>query len=379
MKIIIKRDEFFKSLHAVEGSADKKGTYPILSYAKLSVKDGSYNLSTTNLNHESSINGKCESIVVGECAVPVALLVDILKNTPSDTELSIEVQSCNEDGGVMKIQFGKSKFSLNILSSSEFPEIVCDEFKYELKVKSEVILRAINLSKDSICKDESRFNINGLLIHTAKNESGENYINVVTTDSHRLTLVKIKAADDISIPHSIIPKKSLSQFESILKNAKDEEILMSFSDKKLRIKTNDSEFITKLVDSTFPDYARVIPKNNDKKLIINRSDLSAALGRISVVHRNEIVKGVKITISNDKMTLHCTNSLNDSIEEEVDVQYSGDLFEASYNPSYISETIAVLQSSTGLEISLGSSSSPISIVGDKDDNALYIVMPMKSY
>ena len=77
---------------------------------------------------------------------------------------------------------------------------------------------------------------------------------------------------------------------------------------------------TKLIDGTFPDYARVIPTGNDKRLVVDKEPFERAVDRVSTLS-SERGRAIKLAIADGKMTLSVNNPDSGSASEEIEADY----------------------------------------------------------
>ena len=132
--------------------------------------------------------------------------------------------------------------------------------------KIKTTLETINKCKFSVSNDETRHYLSGIYFH--QTEVDENYLTAVATDSHRMSISKLRLNEKKDFDPIILPKKTIFQLCSLLENY-DGDVKISNVKSKIKFELNNSTLISKLIDGKFPNYIQVIPKNNQKKLEIN--------------------------------------------------------------------------------------------------------------
>ena len=134
----------------------------------------------------------------------------------------------------------------------------------EFSIKSKHLLKLLNKCKFSISNDETRHYLSGIFLHQTEVED-KIYLTAVATDSHRMSISKIRLENKINFDPIILPKKTIFQLCTLLDNY-DGEVKISNINSKIKFQLKDSILISKLIDGKFPNYVQVIPKNNQKSL-----------------------------------------------------------------------------------------------------------------
>ena len=171
-----------------------------------------------------------------------------------------------------------------------------------------------------------------------------------------------------------MPKKTVAELRMILENEND-DISISISNNKIRFSNNSLTLTSKIVDGTFPDYKRVIPINNDKKLKVNASEFSKAVDRVSTVS-SERSRAVKLKLSSGSLQLSVNSPENGKAEDEMFVDYDHDNLEIGFNGRYLQELTSQVDGKT-VEFSFKSSGDPALMKDIDDEGAIYVVMPMR--
>src|SRR4029079_9197147 len=144
---------------------------------------------------------------------------------------------------------------------------------------------------------------------------------------------------------------------------------------KIRFTINNVVLTSKLIDGTFPDYARVIPLNNDKNLVVDKKDFEAAVDRVSTVS-SERGRAVKLSITSGRLVLSVTNPDSGSAPEEIEVEYAADPLDIGFNSRYLLDIAAQIEGEVAV-LKLAAPESP-TLITDKDaKGALYVLMPMR--
>jgi DNA polymerase-3 subunit beta len=201
----------------------------------------------------------------------------------------------------------------------------------------------------------------------------KNYLTAVATDSHRMSVSKIRLEKEIEFEPIILPKKTIFQLCSLL-DSYDGDVKVSNMKSKIKFELSNSILISKLIDGKFPNYIQVIPKNNQKKLEI---DLKLFLGSVDRVASVSLDKkdGVKFKLSKDKLDLSVNNTNSGDGNESLNVKFDHDL-EISFNSRYLIDVASQLDGEK-IEVFLNEIGSPALIKDPGDFDSIYVVMPMK--
>ncbi len=176
------------------------------------------------------------------------------------------------------------------------------------------------------------------------------------------------------MPGVIIPRKTVAEVQRLVE---DPEALMTIdiSTAKIRFALGSVVLTSKLIDGTFPDYGRVIPRNNEKELIVEKSDFAAAVDRVSTVS-SERGRAVKLTLADSRLTLTVTNPDSGSATEELEVNYEFDPLEIGFNSRYLLDVTGQIDGDT-VALKLNDAGSPTLIQDPASPTALYVLMPMR--
>jgi DNA polymerase-3 subunit beta len=177
------------------------------------------------------------------------------------------------------------------------------------------------------------------------------------------------------MPGIIIPRKTVGEIQKLLDGGEG-DVVIEISETKIRVTFGLVVLTSKLIDGTFPDYARVIPQTNDKLLKVDRSTFSSAVDRVSTV-ASERGRAVKLALSSEgRLALSVNNPDSGSATEELDVDYDSDPIDIGFNSKYLLDIAAQLKTDKA-EFRFADPGSPTLIQDEGDDSALYVLMPMR--
>jgi DNA polymerase III subunit beta len=387
MNFDIDKKELLKGLVLVQSIAGRKTTLPILTHVLMELeKDFLYLTGTdleTGVREGLPVNGRQE----GKASVSAKKLYEIIRELPDET-VHIE----KKENHWVIIKCGKSTFNLAGLDPEEFPSLPSYKEENFSKIPSRVLMEMIEKSVFAASNEESRYHLNGIFFVQTK-QAGKDVLRMVATDGHRLALVHREGYRIRGIEKGIIlPKKGVLELKKILgEKGGNEQIEIYFDGTHGFLRIGKSLTILRLIDGEFPEYEQVIPKENDKRVRMEREKISACLRRISTM-ASDRVEGIKVSVKNNMLEGSTFNQDFGDAREEVEVVYEGAPLEIGFNGRYLIEALNVFDTSeiqmelkdegspaimrpSSAEASGVSSERNSSLVGLNDQ--LSIIMPMR--
>ncbi len=367
MKFTISREILIEQLTHVVGAVEKKHTSKILENILIQVAEKELTLVGTDLEIEMSANIDIQAESVGQTTAPARKLYDICKALPSDCFILFET----DDKQHLHIHGLRSRFKLATLSADDFPVLDDIPIKQEVSIPEKSLKELLDNVSFSMANQDVRYYLNGLLL-----EFSDNKIHGVATDGHRLAVSEFStqnnSTDDLKI---IVPRKGILELSRLLDLTSEIPVTLQISDNHIRVNKDGIQFTSKLIDGKYPDYQAAIPSSSTHQIELDREQFRNTLSRVAILS-NEKFRGIRIGLKNGQMTLHSNNPENESAEEEIDVNYSGDFFEIGFNVSYLLEAVNHIDSETIiLELSSPDTSALLHAVDD--ENTRYVVMPIR--
>jgi DNA polymerase-3 subunit beta len=221
-----------------------------------------------------------------------------------------------------------------------------------------------------MAQQDVRYYLNGLML-----EPAAGVLRAVATDGHRLAMCALQAEVGEEVEQQVIvPRKGVQELHRLLDEA-DSPVQIEIGTNHIRITTDELRFTSKLIDGRFPDYQRVIPKNADKQLTINRDLLRQALTRTSILS-NEKYRGIRLDISKNNIKIQAHNPEQEEAVEEIDAVYDDDPLVIGFNVTYLLDVLNAI-STENVEMFLNDANSSALINKPGSDDCRYVVMPMR--
>ncbi len=369
MKFSVNQQDLQKALNYCQGVIEKRSTLPILSNILLDAQNSKLTITATDLDliFVHRINN-IEVLEEGKTTTTSSIMYDIVRKFSSGKKINLNLTEISK----LHLESEKSIFNLNCISASEFPITDEDFNKNQFIIKSKQLLKLLNKCKFSISNDETRHYLSGIYFHQTEVDD-KNYLTAAATDSHRMSISKIRLEQRIDFDPIILPKKTIFQLCSLL-DAYDGDVKISNIKSKIKFELNDSILISKLIDGKFPNYIQVIPKNNQKKLDINLKSFLDSVDRVASVSLDK-KDGVKFNLSKDTLNLSVNNTNSGDGKETLSVKFDHDL-EISFNSRYLIDVASQLDGEK-IELFLNDTGSPALIKDPGDFDSIFVVMPMK--
>jgi DNA polymerase-3 subunit beta len=372
MRLTIERSALLKALNHVQSVVERRNTIPILSNVLMSAQGDALKLTATDLDIEISEAAPAEVERGGQTTAPANYLYDFVRKLPEGAPVKLEVSG---DDPRLFISAGKSRLHLPILPAGDFPSMPSDGFETKFEVEPTDLGRLIDKTRFAISTEETRYYLNGIFMHTATNAEGAEVLRAVATDGHRLALADAPAPKGAKgMPGVIVPRKTIGELKRLLDDASD-MVEIAVSPQKIRFALGDAVLTSKLIDGSFPEYARVIPKNNSKKLKIDNKAFSEAVDRVATVSA-ERSRSVRLALEKGKMTLTVNNPDAGVATEDLPAEYKDDAMEIGFNAKYLMDVAQQIEGEEAL-FELADSGSPTLVRDEADDQALYVLMPLR--
>jgi DNA polymerase III subunit beta len=373
MKIRIARDELLMGLQRVQGVVEKRNTMPALSNILLETKQDGVELVATDL--EIGIRGhyKAEVLEPGSVSVSARKLFEILREMP-DSEIAITTQ----DNNWVQIHAGKIQFKIVGLPGTDFPALPTVEREGRVSISGSGLASLIRRTMFAVGDNDARYILNGLLITLVSNDK-KVMMRLVGTDGHRLAVAESELAQDAvsEMPkeiRAIIPRKAAQEMRRLLEEEAGEPLL-GFTKNLVTFQRSGVFLTSRVMEGTYPNYQQVIPKDNTKKVTVDRAALEGALRRVAVLSRDK-TNAVRITLDAEILTLYSSNPDLGEATEELPVQYRGESLTTGFNARYFLDALAAMDSEI-VHLEMKSALSPCVLKPEGDPGFLCVVMPMK--
>ncbi|MGE5237596.1 MAG: DNA polymerase III subunit beta [Chloroflexota bacterium] len=364
MKITVQKQELQEKLSHIQNIVEKKNTMPILNHFLLSVEEAGAFITATDLETAFKEPLTVSVNEPGKMCIPARKLLEIVR----EVESAISLESV--DGQWLKVKAGKSAFRLACLSEKEFPVWPAMEGTDELTIPSVVLREMVEKTLYAAGESDTRYVLNGLLLHVKPKDT----VILVGTDGHRLALSEKKLSSKIKAENRIIvSRKAISELRRFLGDEGDVRIMMGKN--HILLNTGNIEFLTRLIEGTYPNYEQVIPADNDRNVTVDRGGLIAALRRVSIMSR-ERSGAIKLDLGAAEMVVSASNPDLGEASDEIPIGYSGEAMAIGFNARYLLDALNAMESEK-VVLRLKEPLSAALLLEEGREDHRCVVMPMR--
>lgn len=367
MKIFCSQKDLDFALNIVNKAISPNNTLPVLNNILLKAEGKNLYFSSTNLEIAINCSIKADVRSEGKITIPAKLITNYI-SLLKDEKVELNVL----DGLTLSINSSTSNTKIKCISADEFPLIPKIEKGQELRIKTKQLQKSLTETVFAASTNMSRPVLSGILLYT----NGKT-LKMVATDSYRLaektiTLQK-EPKEDISC---IIPAKTLTELIKIISKTEEEEVLVNVSKNQVLFSIGGIELISRLIEGKFPDYKKIIPRENKTRLEVSVEDLSLVLKRVNLFAK-ENNNSVKLSATNDGKLLVTSEETKIGEEKaEVLVKIEGENNKVSLNSQYLLDVLTYT-SDDKVALYINDKGAPAVAKPLKEEDYVYIIMPLK--
>ena len=377
MKFSVDRAVLLKALTHVQSVVERRNTIPILANVMIEANSaGALKLTATDM--EIAVVEDIVGVTVaraGRTTAPASTLYEIIRNLPEGAR--VEFDHGGGDGP-LTLRSGRFNTSLAVLSVEDFPSMTEGRMPVQFSIAAGVLRDLIDRTRFAISTEETRYYLNGIYIHATESE-GQPVLRAVATDGHRLARVELPLPEGAkAMPGVIIPRKTVNEIRKLAEEIRDEnEIKVLLSDTKVQFALGTVTLTSKLIDGTFPEYERVIPRGNDKKLVVSRKDFADAVKRVAAIS-SEKSRPVKLSLGTNHLRVSAASPDQGEAQEDLegdDVAYTSGALEIGFQARYLADITDLVQDK--LEFLFSDGAAPTIVRDASRPEALFVLMPMR--
>ncbi len=371
MKFSVERSALLKAANRAQGVVERRTTIPILSNVLIEAENADVSLRATDLDIE--IVERIPAMVeqAGAATVPAHTLYDIIRKLPEGATVALSHDAAT---GRLEVSAGRSRFTLPTLPREDFPQMASSEYDVRYMAAAAKLRRLFEKASFAISTEETRYYLNGVYLHVVEHD-GARRLRAVATDGHRLACIDMEAPEGAeAAPDVIVPRKTVGELRKLLEGG-SEEIAVSVSATKIRFGAGDLTLTSKVIDGSFPDYTRVIPQGNDRRMEVDAQDFARAVDRVATVSA-ERSRAVKLSLDEDRLVLTVNSPDTGSATDEMAVAYPHEPLEIGFNAKYLLEIAGQIDRENAVFL-FADSGAPTLVREGADDSAIYVVMPMR--
>ena len=377
MKIKVERSALMKALSHVQNVVERRNTIPILANVLIRAKEGALTLAATDMEIAAVEQVAAEVVRNGATTAPAGTLYEIVRKLPEGAVVELDHPGGDSQ---LALRAGRYATSLVCLPVEDFPALQEGALPHKFGLKAGVLRDLVDRTRFAISTEETRYYLNGIYLHIAESE-GAPVLRAVATDGHRLARVEEDLPEGASgMPGVIVPRKAVLELRKLLDDVPGQDLVeIALSDTKIRFGFGAVTLTSKLIDGTFPDYDRVIPRDNDKLLRIAKKDFAEAVDRVAAIS-SERSRPVKMAIAKQGLTLSAASPEQGTASEEIDadrLEYDATPMEIGFQARYLRDITDQMADSVRVEFKFHDGAAPTLIRAEGDPRAVYVLMPMR--
>ena len=369
MEFSVTKSALLNELTTTQGVVERKTTIPILSNLLVEARGNHLVITATDL--ELSIRTSCEAKVKkdGAGTIPAKKLLDLVRLLPEG-----EIKFKLLDNQWVEIICDRKKYKMVGMAKENFPAI--PEMPHTLvKIPAAVLESLIGRTKFAISLEESRYTLNGGLMILKPDT-----LAMVATDGHRLALAETdqKLTGLNGEVRILIPKKAMDEVEKLAATAgSDAQMDFARDESHLFFQAGHRLLISRILTGQFPNYEAVLPRDNNKSIVLERGELSDAVRRVSQL-ADQRSHAVKFSVSNEGVEISASSPEYGEAKESIEKEYKGEPLAIGFNAQYMLDFLgAAAEGPVSIELKDEQSAAQMRPLADENYRYRYIIMPMR--
>ncbi|HEV2462907.1 MAG TPA: DNA polymerase III subunit beta [Acidobacteriaceae bacterium] len=372
LEISISRQDLLRELTATQSVVERKTTIPILSNFLIEADEGRVTITATDLDQSIRTSAAAKTKKPGSCTIPARKLYDYVKLLP-DGDISIKLM----ENHWVQIRSGRSNTKMVGMARANFPQIPEFPNTNVIKIPAESLRNLIAKTIFAISNEESRYTLNGALL-ILKPES----LAMVATDGHRLAHIE-KAGETLANVSgenkTLVPRKALSELQSLLANTEAESLEFADDDHTLFFRLGHRVLTSRKLTGQFPNYEAVMPRDNNKFVIVRSEDLMGSIQRVAQF-ADERSGAVKLRLEQNEVKISSSSTDSGESEDTIETPYSFDPLVVGFNSSYLIDFLKATGTAGEVRLEFKDAQSAGQIRPEDPDSEYkyrYIIMPMR--
>jgi len=363
MNVTFTRENLLTGLEVVSRVASKNITLPILNNVLLRAEHGVVVLQTTNLEIVVSTTVRAKVEEEGEYTIQARLFHDVVRSVRG-SQVHIETTP----GGLL-VTTSDTTTTIKGVSAEDFPLSPQPQEGLDFEVLSSELKNALEEVVFAAANDEARPELSGVLIKTNNQE-----VQVVATDSYRLSQRNIRLPNAIQEGSAIIPVRAAHELLRILSND-NENTHIHIDEQQLTIKLPDTTMISRVIDGRFPDFEQIIPQHHETSISVSRTECIEMIKAASLFCQSG-VHDVTLHIRSEKKSIECAteNAVSGAYQSSLPAKITGPDLTIVFNYRYLLDG---LQSLHGDEVVFDCGDAQAAALIHGTGPGVYLIMPIR--
>lgn len=367
MRFSCDKDTMARELANAQEVIASKNALSVLSNVFLQTENDLLTIRATDLKVGFETSLSVKTATPGTTTVFCDKLLGIVRSLPpGEVEVSLD-----EEQMLLSIRptGRKIEFDLKSIAPDKYPEqqVVPEELYFEFPQKD--FLGMVAKTIFAVSDDETRYFLNGVYL-----ERTEEGLRMVATDGKRLSLASSSApVTAAAFKGVIVPPKIFALLRKLASG--EGSLRIAITDKNVFFALSRYRVFSNLIDAQFPNYDRVIPKKQSRRIVVEREPLSDALRRVSLLVEQKSHK-VLLSVADDNLTVHTSEGEMGKASEQIACQYQGPSLTFAVNFAYVMEPLKEMAEKT-LVVEFTESDKALTIRSEPSGDYFHVVMPMQ--
>ena len=369
MKFTTTKENMLYGISTVQKAISSKNTIPVLSGIYMKAENDHLRFAATDLELAIECKVPAQIIEEGSVVLPARYFSELTRRLP-DENLIFETA---EDKSSMMIRYENAETQIKGWKGEEFPTISFIEDEVAFRVDPLSFKNMVKSTAFCANVDDVRPVFTGALL-----ELKENRLNMIATDSYRLAFKQIVVQHDHNTNfQKVVPVKALQELTRIIKEDEEDLILVRSNQNQIDFENSEMKFIARLIDSNYPDYRMVIPKDYTTLLKIKKKVLQNTIERANLFTTEKDGTSVMRFFINDSVLNIVSKSEYGMVDENINLYQEGDNVNIVFNSRYLMDAFKTIDFED-MQITLGGSLAPCVFTEINNDSFLYLLLPMRS-
>ncbi|MGH9586940.1 MAG: DNA polymerase III subunit beta [Acidobacteriaceae bacterium] len=372
LEISISRQDLLRELTATQSVVERKTTIPILSNFLVEAEDGRVTIIATDLDQSIRTSAPAKVKKPGSCTIPARKLYDYIKLL-GDGDISIK----SLENHWVQIRSGRSNTKMVGMARANFPQVPEFPSASITSIPAATLKNLIAKTIFAISNEESRYTLNGALL-ILKAES----VAMVATDGHRLAHIE-KAGETLANVSgerkTLIPRKALAELQSLLANSDAEAVEFADDDHTLYFRIGHRVLTSRKLTGQFPNYEAVMPRDNNKFVLVRSEDLMASIQRVAQF-ADERSGAVKLRLEQNEVKISSQSTESGESEDTIETPYSFDPLIVGFNSAYLIDFLKATGTTGEVRLEFKDAQSAGQVRPEDPESEYkyrYIIMPMR--
>ena len=368
MDVTLNRAALLEELQLLQGVLERRTTIPILSNVLVNAEGDQLSIAATDL--DVTVFSRCVATVrqEGKATIQGKVFFDLVRSMPADT---VELAAGENR---FEVRSGHFKTKLASLDPADFPTLPPVPEGQGFAVPLQLLQKVIDRTVYAVSSEEGHFQYNSALLVL-----GAAQAEMVATDGHRLAYVRAPQGGGLPpFEQQLLPRKVLSQLRRIAASG-EQTVYLARSENHLAFRIGERTLLSRVLESRFPQYERVLVRDNPHRVLVNRQEFTASLRRVEIL-ASERTHGVQLQFETDAIGLASVGFEIGSGEERVECQYRGEPMKVFVNAQYVLDFLGAVGCEQ-VEMRLRDADGPIVLMPVGDDQeiseCLYVIMPIR--